>query len=325
MKTVGDQVVGESSTMHPSNQYRGIQSVTGSGTSPVGELLPNMAGGSITPDQSAADSRVAVPVGSESFPANENRPFQRVADSPRPGEGQGSQFRKANHPNSMRSVMSDDTFANQPEAAATQMIGTKRFRLNYGIDAIDPSGVAQVDLWMTRDGGRNWETWGRDSDNASPFPVEVEEEGLYGFRIVVHSKDGLTGRGPSSGDKPDIWIQVDTQSPLAQITSVPYGRGEEAGRLVINYSVADSHLVLRPITLSYSDLPEGPWIAIEDGLRNEGRYLWKPDSHVPDRIYLRLDARDRAGNMGVHILNQPIDVSGLVPRGTIHGVVPVGN
>jgi hypothetical protein len=141
----------------------------------------------------------------------------------------------------------------------------------------------------------------------------------------VHSKDGLTGRGPSSGDEPDIWVQVDTESPLAQITSVPYGRGDEAGRLVINYSVADPHLVMRPVTLAFSRNPEGPWTAIDQGLRNEGRYVWKPSSNVPDRIFLRLDARDRAGNVGVHILSQAIDVSGLVPRGTIHGVVPVGN
>ena len=83
--------------------------------------------------------------------------------------------------------------------------------------------------------------------------------------------------------------------------------------------------MLRPVTLSYSERHDGPWTAIEDGLRNEGRYLWKPESNVTDRIFLRLDARDRAGNTGVHILDQRIDVSGLVPRGTILGVDPVGN
>ena len=119
-------------------------------------------------------------------------------------------------------------------------------------------------------------------------------------------------------------MHVDTQSPLVRITSAPYGRGDEAGRLLINYSVNDPYLVLRPITLAYSRNPDGPWTMIEEGLRNESQYAWKPDANVPDRVFLRLDARDKAGNLGVHILSQAVDVSGLVPRGTIHGVTPVG-
>jgi hypothetical protein len=61
------------------------------------------------------------------------------------------------------------------------------------------------------------------------------------------------------------------------------------------------------------------------GSRNEDRYLWKVGRDVPEQIFLKIEAVDRAGNVGVHILNQPVDVSGLVPRGTIHGVTPVGN
>ena len=121
-----------------------------------------------------------------------------------------------------------------------------------------------------------------------------------------------------------MWVVVDTQSPLARITSVPYGRQSEAGRLVINYSVSDTSLTLRPITLAYSGNPQGPWNLIEEGVRNEGRYVWKPQANVPDRIFLRIEANDKAGNVGVHILSQAIDVSGLIPRGTIHGVSPVG-
>ena len=212
---------------------------------------------------------------------------------------------------------------NRQTTAPSQIIGTKRFRLNYGINSIDPSGVARVDLWMTRDDGKTWNAWGSDPDNQSPFPVEIQEEGRYGFRIVVHSQDGLTGQGPSSGDDADMWVLVDTQPPLVRITSVPYGRGSEAGRLVINYSVSDDFLTLRPITLGYSSNPEGPWNVIEDGLRNEDRYVWKVQPNVPDRVFLRIEAIDKAGNVGVHVLSQSIDVSGLVPRGTIHGVVPV--
>ncbi len=318
MKNVGDQVIGESSTMGRSNQYRGLNSRDGSEL-PRPTLLPGERG-----NQTAGSAGHSTASG---YPENGRTEF-----NPPSGE-----FSSASFPNpGSINTQSKEAGATSPSmnegqartinnygAGPLQIIGTKRFRLDYGIDAIDPSGVARVDLWMTRD-GRNWNAWGRDPDNQSPFPVEVQNDGSYGFRIVVHSQDGLTGQGPSTGDEADMWVLVDTQSPLAQISSVPYGRGEEAGRLVINYSVVDDQLALRPVTISYADSPQGPWNLIAEGLRNESRYVWKPNSEVPDQIYLRIEAVDKAGNVGVHVLNQAIDVSGLVPRGTIRGVSPVG-
>ncbi|MFT5303815.1 MAG: hypothetical protein ACI87E_003789 [Mariniblastus sp.] len=303
MKRVGDQVVGESSTMRAGdssqpgdpraqfNQYRGPDSRAGASL-PAPVLLPGEGSGSANAGFKNADVN-------------------------------NSGYRNAGYTNSQEQARQSVVTKFQPaDSGPNKIIGSQRFRLDYGIDAIDPSGVARVDLWITRD-GRQWSAWGSDPDNQSPFPVEVQEDGRYGFRIVVHSKDGLTGQGPSTGDPADIWILVDTQSPLASITSVPYGRGNEAGRLVVNYSVADDQLTLRPITLSYSSAAQGPWLPIGEGLRNEGRYVWKPQANVPDQIYLRLDALDKAGNIGVHMLSQAIDVSGLVPRGTIRGVSPV--
>lgn len=210
------------------------------------------------------------------------------------------------------------------DPGAAQPINSRRFQLNYSVDAIDPSGVQRVDLWMTRDLGRTWTNWGTDPDAVSPFPVEVDEQGVYGFRVVIQSRDGLTGRPPRRGDRPDMLVQVDTQAPRVHIASVPYGRGQEAGRLIINWQASDPLLVLRPITLAYSTSPSGPWSVIERGLRNNGRYAWKVGAEVPERIFLRIEAIDRAGNIGVYQLPNPIDISGLVPRAHIQSVQPVG-
>jgi len=307
-KLAGEQVIVESTTGGPHNQYRG--------------LAPPK-----TPDQSVAIqdavNRSTPPSDElENWQSEQPDTYQTASSNNQDVESQSQAQSVLREP--IESAVGDQGLAESDIGdSSVQMIGSKRFRLNYGIDAIDPSGVAKVDLWMTRDGGQSWQNWGTDPDSTSPFPVEVAEEGRYGFRIVVHSKDGLTGRGPSSGDRPDLWVHVDTAAPLAQIVSVPYGRGNEAGRLIINYRVVDPHLTLRPITLSYSRNPAGPWTTIAEGVRNESRYVWKPEGNVPDRIFLRLEARDRAGNRGVHQLTQAIDVSGLVPRGTIHGVTPV--
>ena len=347
MSVVGNQVVGESSTMGATNQYRGLNT-QGNRPIPSPMLLPNVGAGqaevtgefvgeiqqpnnqaktnggvwNTTKPPSGFQSNTQNPMMSSGFANRQMAPIDR-RQSPQNHALQNQQTRTP-RASAQRVSTGASTGQGRITKAPTQIIGSKRFRLSYGIDSIDPSGVAGVDLWMTRDEGRTWNSWGSDPDNSSPFPVEVQEEGHYGFRIVVHSKDGLTGQGPSSGDDADMWVLIDTQAPLTRITSVPYGRGEEAGRLVINYSVSDKHITLRPITLSFSANPDGPWTPIETGVRNESRFVWKVKTDVPDRIFLRIEAVDKAGNLGVHVLSQAIDVSGLVPRGTIHAVSPVG-
>ena len=108
------------------------------------------------------------------------------------------------------------------------------------------------------------------------------------------------------------------------ITSAPYGDTTEVGKLIINWQARDQALQLRPITLQYSRAPSGPWTNIESGLRNEGRYVWKPALQTPDKVYLRIEALDDAGNKGVFQTDQPLDISGLKPRGHIRSVRPIG-
>ena len=312
INNAGDQWVSKSSTNFPRNQYQGPDRSTVNQT-PNSQLAPRVPG---------------IPTPNSFETIGNSRPIGQMLNTGYTPRTARPDFPSAAPPSNLPQGPVPGNIGrastNGPTKTNTQIISTKRFRLNYDINAIDPSGVGKVDLYITQDKGRSWTLWGQDPDNRSPFPVEVRDQGMYGFRVVVHSKDGLVGVGPSSGDDADMWVRVDTQTPLVQITSVPYGRGNEAGRLVINYRASDDFLTLRPVRLSYSRAPQGPWTIIEDNLRNDGRYLWKVNRAVPDRIFLRIEAMDLAGNRGVHSLSQSVDVSGLVPRGTIHGVEPVG-
>jgi hypothetical protein len=98
---------------------------------------------------------------------------------------------------------------------------------------------------------------------------------------------------------------------------------EEAGQLVIEYLCQDADLAERPVSFSFSDSPQGPWTTLATGLRNSGRYLWRADPNLPRQIYLRLEVVDRAGNVGRHQLDVPIEVEGLAPRGRIQGFRPL--
>ncbi len=59
------------------------------------------------------------------------------------------------------------------------------------------------------------------------------------------------------------------------------------------------------------------------GLRNTGIYLWKADPSLPQQVYLRIQAVDRAGNVQEHRLDLPINLRGLTPRGRIQGFRPI--
>ena len=199
-----------------------------------------------------------------------------------------------------------------------------RFQLTYDVEAIALADIKEVSLWMTHDGGQNWRKWGIDTDRQSPFPVEVNQPGIYGFRIVISSRDGINSRVPRGGEAADLWVRYDPNAPTIRITAVPYGRGEEAGKLVIQWQASDEQLTLRPISLAYSNAVQGPWTDIEKGLRNQGRYVWKVPPQVPELVYLRIQALDTAGNRATFTLDQPINLANLIPKGRIKGMVPLG-
>ena len=227
--------------------------------------------------------------------------------------------------------------SNQPEPRVNRIPGqttfqrdiqrlysnSKAFSLDYHIDNDPDSPVATVELWGTSDQGQTWSMWGQDPDRESPFDIEVETEGLFGFRMVIVGANGLASNRPRNGDNADAWIHVDVQSPQVKLVSALYGKGKESGSMVIEYRADDDFFTDRPITLQYSQNPNGPWSNIVSGARNNGRYVWAADPSLPPTIYLRIEAYDAAGNVSVNQLDLPVDVEGLAPRGRIQGFRPI--
>jgi hypothetical protein len=210
-----------------------------------------------------------------------------------------------------------------PPGERPQMTSATRFQLSYDVDAVGPSGVAEVQLWATADGGQTWRLWGTDDDLRSPFDVVVEEEGIFGFHVVVVGRNGLAGRKPRTGDLADIFVGVDTKSPVAKLTAAAYGDGNQAGKLLIRWEASDTYMDARPITLKFSENPAGPWTVIASALPNTGEYAWPADAQVPAAVYLRLEARDEAGNVAVDQLTEPVRIDGLAPRARIRAIQPI--
>ncbi|MCU0707779.1 MAG: hypothetical protein MUF23_05765 [Pirellula sp.] len=199
---------------------------------------------------------------------------------------------------------------------------SRQFSLDYAIDNDPGAAIISVELWGTTDQGASWEKWGTDEDRQSPFDIEVEEEGLFGFRMVIVGANGLASHRPLPGDEADAWIRVDTTAPQARMISVLNGKGPDAGSLVIEYLAIDDYFGERPISFFAAATPKGPWQPIAQGARNSSRYVWTPDLGLPPTVYLRMEAVDAAGNVTEHQMDLPVDVQAAAPRGRIQGFRP---
>jgi hypothetical protein len=208
-----------------------------------------------------------------------------------------------------------------PAGERPRMINSRRFELEYDVDSVGPSGIAKVELWGTTDAGKTWSSFGVDNDNRSPLVVNVPGEGVYGFTIVFQNGNGFGGYTPREGDSPELWVGVDLTAPSAKLTGAEIGR--DNGELIIRWLAQDDRLDPRPISLYFSDRPNGPWSAIAAGLENLGQYAWRLDNRVPDRIFLKIEVRDEAGNIGENITAEPVALDLQRPQGRIRGVRPV--
>jgi hypothetical protein len=201
-----------------------------------------------------------------------------------------------------------------------RMVNSRAFRLAYDVTSAGPSGISRVELWGTQDAGRSWKSLAVDDDNRSPLPVQVDQEGIYGLKVVVTSGAGLGGGQPQSGELPEIVVGVDLTKPTARITSARQGVGTESGELIISWQAYDRWPAARPVTLLWSQQPGGPWTTVASGLEDSGRYAWAIDPRAPQRIYLRLEIRDEAGNTGVFEMPEPVSLDRFRPTAQIRDV-----
>ncbi len=209
-------------------------------------------------------------------------------------------------------------FGSWPVGEHPQMVNRRTFELDYEVEAVGNSGVARVELWGTRDGGRHWRRFSQDDDNRSPVVATVDAEGLYGFRVVVESGNGLASETPRDGDLPEVWVNVDLTKPTARITATDVAH--EQGELSIRWEASDTSLEERPVSLWFSDQPRGPWTPIASGLENTGSFVWRLDNQTPEQVYLRLEVRDEAGNVGADETRTPVLIDRQRPQGRIKGV-----
>jgi hypothetical protein len=204
-----------------------------------------------------------------------------------------------------------------------QVINVTSFKLAYEVEDKGASGVGKAEVYVTRDEGRTWMKWTSIDKPESPLVIDLarnnisQVEGIYGVKVVLQSGAGLGREAPKPGETPDLRVDVDVTAPTVHIFS-PVPDRTQKDTMILQWTAVDRNLAADPITLEWADGPKGPWvpIAAADGLAaggsprrlpNSGSYGWKLPSNFPaHKVYLKVTARDTAGNIAEAITNQPV-------------------
>jgi hypothetical protein len=256
-------------------------------------------------------------------------PFRETsAAPPQPANSAGPSLvpiGQSNAPAMGANVTSIDTSApTHRPTTPPKLVGSRTFALEYDLDESGRDGVSRVELWGTRDGGQSWNRFAVDDDNRSPLVVTVDNEGLYGFKILVQAASGGALVPPRAGEEPELWVSVDLKRPIVELTSIERGEGNLADHLILHWRAQDNNLEQRPIGLFFSSRPTGPWSVIATNLEDTGQYAWRVERYVPTRIYLRIEARDTAGNLAAFQTREPVEFTSPQLTGRLKSAAPAG-
>jgi hypothetical protein len=133
-----------------------------------------------------------------------------------------------------------------PAGPDIHFVNSKRISLNYEVKDGGATGSTEVELWCTRD-GRTWKKMETLPQGRPPCLVDVDDEDLYGFTLVVHQA-GTPGKAPREGDRPQVWVEVDVTKPTVWLLGVEAGKGPEGRQAAIQWKAADKNSSSRPIT-----------------------------------------------------------------------------
>lgn len=240
------------------------------------------------------------------------------------------------------------TNANGAPLPAAQVINVSRFEMGYEIEGKGASGIGRAEVWVTRDDGKTWIRWAVSDKVDGSITVDLEKtenrtnptvEGMYGFKIVLASGAGLSKGAPVAGELPEIRVDVDVTPPALKLFE-PIADPNQRHTMVLKWHASDRNLAADPICLEWAEQADGPWRSVVEQkpeqeslssaipigsakrLPNTGSHAWKLPADFPNhKVYLRVTARDTAGNIAEVKTKEPVLVDMSKPVARINGII----
>ncbi len=197
-------------------------------------------------------------------------------------------------------------------------VRAREIELHYQLEGANSR--SEIELWYTRDRGASWQRYEQIhlAAQGSPLRFTAPAEGLYGFILIARDGNRVSRQPPACSEEAQRWVFVDYTPPLAQWLGVdpiemPLSEGESKKQtercpvLQMRWTVYDTNLPARPISLYYQSSVEQSWQVIETQLPNVGQYLWALPEKFAGQITLKLQVQDLGGHV-VERLFGPVSV-----------------
>jgi hypothetical protein len=184
----------------------------------------------------------------------------------------------------------------KPATPGLRLVNSHRIMLDYDMKDVPSADGSILELWYTQDGKR----WFKDETtvkSGSPYVIEVNKEGTYGFMMVARERNEKSVP-PAAGETPQVWVEVDWTRPVVSLVDAKMGKGPLGRSVALTWTATDSNLTKKPINLYYAEKSEGPWKSFAIGLENTGHYIWQVPETVPANVFVRMEACDSVGNIG---------------------------
>ena len=206
-----------------------------------------------------------------------------------------------------------------------QVVPSRKFELGFEVDDVGPSGVERVTLYITEDAGRNWFLYGTDADRRSPFPVELQGDGEYGFAFRVTSGVGLVSPPPQPGEPAEIELAVDTAPPVVRLTAPTLERLGGRQEVTVRWEIDESNPTPRSVSIDVAGSAAGPWTEIASGLSDSGRHVWPVPGDAAPAAYFRVRAADAAGHAGTATTAKPLILDASRPTARVTLIRPIAD
>jgi hypothetical protein len=181
----------------------------------------------------------------------------------------------------------------------------RSFRLPFQLDTSSREQIAEIILLASADEGKTYEQIDKQPATANFFNFKATEDGMYWFLIQQVDKQGRC----TPGCVPPALrgVCVDTKRPSTQLAVKGYrSKGSSVVELNISCKAIDANLDEDSVALEWSVKPDGPWTSIgaselKQNKNKEGEFFtsirWT--KNLPERIHVRLRAKDKAGNVTI--------------------------
>jgi len=84
---------------------------------------------------------------------------------------------------------------------------------------------------------------------------------------------------------------------VVKLYALTAGKGSDSGKVVFSWTASGEDLAAAPVSLYYRETISASWKLIAAKLPAQGRFAWRRSEGVPDRVFLRCQARGNAGKL----------------------------